>query len=198
MSSVPRPSKIELDSSGNSHLICVENDATDIVQARLEASEFITQNIKILQLGGIKVPDQRSQQAPSFHGGVICDLEPNIERFDLMANLRSRLTEICDRAYMGMRFYAIGSEQFVWHLRGYARSFGLAEEEINLEVVARESRNIYCSNCQLINSLVSNNIFICSGCGIKLEVLDHFSRLKNAYLGISADAESLEEPSKIK
>lgn len=182
MSSVPRPSKIDFDSSGNSHLVCVENNAIDIVRARLESSEFIPQNLKILQLGGIKNP------SAALH----------IEQFDSMANLRSRLTDIGDRAYMGMRFYAVGSEQFVWQLRGYARSFGLSEAEINLEVVDREFINIYCSNCQSINSLVSDNIFICSNCDIKLEVLDHFSRLKNAYLGISADAESIEEPSKVK
>lgn len=181
MSSVPRPSKIKFDSSGNSHLICVENDAIDIVRVRLESSEFISQNIAILQLGGTK---------------KLTSL--NIEQFDSIANLRLRLSELGGRAYMGMRFYAIGSEQFVWHLRGCARSFGLAEEEINLEVVARESKNVYCSNCQSINSLIRDNIFTCSNCGIKLEVLDHFSRLKNAYLGISADAESLEELSEVK
>lgn len=176
MSSVPRPTKIEFDSSGNSHLVCVENDAIDIVQARLESSEFIPQNIKILQLGGTKNPNT------ALH----------IEQFNSMANLKSRLTNIYDRATMGTRFYAIGSSQFVWHLRRYARSFGLSEAEISLEVVSNKAKNVYCSNCLVINSLVRDDIFICSGCEIKLEVAEHFSRLKNAYLGICANAETLE------
>ena len=85
---------------------------------------------------------------------------------------------------MGMRFYAIGSEQFVDNLTRYARSFGLSDEKISIEVVSKETKNVYCSNCMTINSSVLDNIFICSNCGIKLEVLEHFSRLKNAYLGI--------------
>ena len=181
MSSVPRPSKIEFDRSGNSHLICVENEAINLVFERLKAFEYILQNFTILQLVGAKKSEAAS----------------NIEQFDSIANLESRLIEICDRAYMGMRFYAVGSEQFVWHLRGCARSFGLSEESINLEVVDRQSKNIYCSNCQSINSSIDTTNPTCSSCGIKLEVIDHFSRLKNAYLGICADAESIEEPSKI-
>lgn len=182
MSSVPRQSKIKFNSLGHSHLICVENDAINIVRARLESSESIIQNIKILQLGGTE----------NLNAAL------NTEQFNSIADLRLRLIELCDRAYMGMRFYAIGSEQFVWHLKGCARTFGLSKEEMSLEVVERKFKNIYCSNCQSTNSLVCDDIFICYGCGIKLEVLDHFSRLKNAYLGISADAESLRKSSQVK
>ena len=176
MSSVPQPSKMQFDKSGNRHLLCVEGEAIDLVLPKLKSSEDAAENLKILHWS----------EAENVKSSL------DIERFNSIKNLESRLVEILDRALMGTRFYAIGSEQFVWHLRGYAHSFGLSEAEIGLEVVSKETKNIYCSNCLVINSVVRDNIFICSSCGIKLEVLEHFSRLKNAYLGICADAEIAE------
>lgn len=178
MLSVPQPTKLQFDLAGTRHLICVEAKEIDIVYNRLEELKHIPQNLQILLL------EEAEIKSKNF----------NIEQFDAVGSLKARLKEILDRAIMGMRFYAIGSEQFVWNLRGYARNFGLSEAEINLEVISRDAKNIYCSNCQSINALVKDNIFVCYNCGIKLEVMEHFSRLKNAYLGICADAESLKEP----
>ena len=180
MRSLPQSDKIEFDFSGNVHLICAEDRAIDIVLNKLNKPECNRDRLHILQLGTTKIKQ---------------DLK--IEQFCSIENLQARLIEILDRAMMGMRFYAIGSEQFVWNLRGCARSFGLSEAEISLEVIDSEAKNIYCSNCQTINHLVENNIFTCFNCGIELEVLEHFSRLKNAYLGICADAKNPEQLAKV-
>ena len=176
MSSVPQSSKIQFDSSGNRHLVCVEGKAIDLVSAKLKTLKYIPKNLKILHWSEVKNIQS-----------TLC-----IEQFDSLENLEFRLVEILDRASMGMRFYAIGSDRFVGNLTKYARSFGLSDEEISLEIVNKENKNIYCSNCLVINYLVRDNIFVCYNCGIKLEVIEHFSRLKNAYLGICADAESLQ------
>ena len=172
--------KIKFDLSGNVHLICAEYRAINLILDKLNNLEDNRDRIQILQLGTTKIKKTL-----------------RIEQFYSIENLQAKLIEILNRATMGMRFYAIGLEQFVWNLRGCARSFGLSEAEISLEVIGNEAKNIYCSNCQTINPLINSDIFTCSNCGIKLEVLEHFSRLKNAYLGICADAESIEEPSKI-
>ena len=176
MHSLPQSDKIEFDFFGNLHLICAEDRAIDIISNKLENFEYDRDRIQILQLGTTKIKQ---------------DLR--IEQFGSIENLQARLIEIFDRATMGLRFYAIGSEQFVWNLRSCARSFGLSEAEISLEVISNEAKNIYCSNCQTINPVVNSDIFTCSNCSIELEVLEHFSRLKNAYLGICADAENLEK-----
>ena len=181
MSSVLQSSKMQFDRSGNGHLLCVEGEAIKLVLAKLKTSEYISKNLKILH----------HNEAENVKNSL------DIEQFDSIKNLESRLTEILDRALMGTRFYAIGSEQFVGKLLKYARSFGLSEEEIGLEIVSKEIKNIYCSNCLTITPLVRDDIFICSNCGIKLEVVEHFSRLKNAYLGICADAE-IAEPFEVK
>ena len=171
MRSVPQPTKIKFDLSASRHLICVE-EAAILVYNRLNTLEHIPANLQIL-----------------FLGEAIERKDLDIEQFDSAENLAARLQKILEQAYMGTRFYAVGSEQFVQNLRGLARSFGMLEEEINLEIVNRKARNIYCSTCHIINPQVRTNIIICSGCGIKLEVWEHFSRLKNAYLGVCADAE---------
>lgn len=182
MSSIPQLSKIQFDRSGNRHLICVEGKAINLVW-EIESLEYLPKNIKILQLKKEKEHVARSLDT---------------EQFNSIACLKSRLSEILNHSCMGMRFYAVGSERFIWNLQGYVRSFGLAAEEINLEAVSHEVKDVYCSNCLTINSLVKSNIFICDSCGIKLEVIEHFSRLKNAYLGICADAESLEKLAEVK
>ncbi len=169
MSSVPQTTKLKFDLSASRHLICVEEAAIDLVYSRLNALEYIPINLQILYLGERK------------------DLD--IEQFDSTENLEARLQKILEQAYMGTRFYAVGSEQFVQNLKGLARSFGMSEQEINLEAVNKKARNIYCSTCHSINPQVQTNLITCSGCGIKLEVWEHFSRLKNAYLGVCADAE---------
>ena len=174
MRCLPQSYKIEFDLSGNAHLICAEDRAIYIILDKLKNLEDNRDRIQILQLGTEEIKQKTFR----------------IEQFLSIENLQARLIEILDRAIMGMRFYAIGSEQFVWKLRNCARSFGLSEAEISLEVIDSEAKNIYCSNCLTINPLVNSDIFICSNCRIELEVLEHFSRLKNAYLGICADAEN--------
>ena len=180
MFSILQSSKMQFE-SGNRYLVCVEGKAINLVLTKLTILEHIPENLKILQWSKTEA-----------------EISLDREQFDSIENLESRLVEILDRASMGMRFYAIGSEQFIGHICRYALSFGLSEAEIELEVVTKETKNIYCSNCLVINSLVRDNIFICSNCGIKLEVLEHFSRLKNAYLGICANAESLAEPLEVR
>ena len=172
---------MQFDKTGNRHLLCVQGEAIKSVLIKLETSKHTLNNLKILQWG-------KTENVESTL---------DIERFDLVENLESRLVEILNRAFVGIRFYAIGSEHFIGNLLRYVRSYGLSEAEIGIEIVSKETRNVYCSNCLVINSLVRNNILICSNCGIKLEVLEHFSCLKNAYLGICADAE-IAEPSEVK
>lgn len=175
MLSLPQSDKIEFDFSGKSHLICAENQAINIIYNKLKAVEYIPDNIQILQLGITEI-----------------ELEVlNIKQFLAIENLQAELSKILNCAYMGLRFYAVGSERFVWNLRGYVRKLGLSEDEISIEVVDRQVRDIYCSNCRTINYLVNFDICTCNNCGIKLKTLEHFSNLKNAYLGICADAESL-------
>ena len=176
MSSVLQSSKIQFDRSGNRHLVCVEDEAIKLILTELKTSEYTPKNLKILHWSkaeNVKRP-------------------LNIEQLNSIENLELRLVEILERATMGTRFYAIGSEQFVANLLRHARNSGLSDEEISVEIVSKETKNIYCSNCLTINLSVRDSVFICTNCGIKLEVLEHFSRLKNAYLGICADAETLE------
>lgn len=173
---------MQFDRSGNRHLICVENRAVDSALAKLQDFECNLNRIKILQ----------------WRATLNVRNTVDIECFDLITDLEARLIEILDRASMGMRFYAIGSGIFVFNCGNYARNFGLAEEDISLEIVSNRAKNVYCSNCLIINPSVRDNIFICSGCNTKLEAVEHFSRLKNACLGICADVETTEESSKVK
>ncbi|MBE9046503.1 hypothetical protein IQ255_19170 [Pleurocapsales cyanobacterium LEGE 10410] len=160
MLSIPQVTKLQFDLSGSRHLICVEDEAIEIVYTRMAELKRIPENLQILQTGAT----------------VISRKDLKVEQFDSVRNLKDRLREILDRAMMGMRFYGVGSERFVWDLNRCARSFGLSEEEISLETSDRGSKNIYCANCQTINCVDNTDVFTCYSCGTKLEVLEHFSR----------------------
>ena len=103
----------------------------------------------------------------------------------LLIALKRRLAE----ERMGLRLYVIGTEPFLWSVRGVASDFGMAAEEVHLYATGTGARRVFCNHCRTISDGVTTNIFKCSGCGAHLFVRDHFSRRINAFAGVQVDAE---------
>jgi predicted RNA-binding Zn-ribbon protein involved in translation (DUF1610 family) len=104
----------------------------------------------------------------------------------LLIALRRRLKD----ERMGLRLYAIGTEPFLWNVRGLASEFGMTAEEVQLYATGSAARRVFCNHCRTITSGVTTNVFQCSGCGAHLFVRDHFSRHLNAFAGVQVDAEA--------
>ncbi len=91
---------------------------------------------------------------------------------------------------LGWHLVVAGSEPFLWDIHGVALEHGLLEGEITLIPEARSHRRVFCAHCRAMTEPVTVSPATCHGCGLTLEVRDHFSRRLGAYLGVRIDAET--------
>ncbi|WP_431313223.1 dimethylamine monooxygenase subunit DmmA family protein [Vreelandella arctica] len=106
-------------------------------------------------------------------------------RDDLPAMLAAQLNELT----LGCHVIAAGSEAFLWDVHTLAMAQGLLEAEITLLPSEDKYRRVFCAHCRFLNEPVSVSPTQCQGCGLTLEVRDHFSRRLGAYMGVCIDAE---------
>lgn len=85
--------------------------------------------------------------------------------------------------------YLAGTEPFIWRVASYARQAGLRPDQIQMMTPVTRERHLFCCHCYQITEGVTYSPFICAGCGLSLEVTDHFARLHSAYFGYQANAE---------
>lgn len=180
MNSISNSTEFQLDNSGFRHLVCAEGNTINVVIWHIQELEYKPKNLDLFYLA----KDLEQENA-------IVAKSSNTNYFNSMESLIARLRETFSCAYMGTRFYAVGSQQFIWDLKNYAFSLGLGSSEIVLSVVGDRTKRVFCSTCHGINTHVTTNIFNCLHCSIKLEVWSHYSQLKNAYLGVCANAEEV-------
>lgn len=125
------------------------------------------------------------------------DKEGRMEIFDREAwrSFRS-VTQLLDTLHhrlagerMGLRLYASGPEDFLWHVHNAARDAGMDKHEVFLCQTGSWARRIHCVHCRTFNGGVTTTIVRCAGCGANLFVRDHFSRRLSAFMGVKIDAE---------
>lgn len=113
-----------------------------------------------------------------------------ITRFEDKDALLKGLPEVLKQCFMGTRLYICGSEAFLWKVQQVAKEFGMHESEIDMELFGSSARRVYCPHCETMNEGVTSDIADCTGCGLSLVNIDHFSRNLGAYLGFRVDAEN--------
>ncbi|AVV32890.1 hypothetical protein C8233_03670 [Halomonas sp. SF2003] len=84
----------------------------------------------------------------------------------------------------------IGSEHFVWQVANLAQQQGLLLDDMVMLPVAALGRHVFCVHCQQVSEHVIHSPAACDGCGLMLEVRDHFSKRLGAYMGVRIDAEA--------
>ena len=100
------------------------------------------------------------------------------------------LSALLAASYMGIRVYAVGPEAFLWDVDRRAQGFGFGKYEVVKVPAGSVARRVYCCHCKTIDSGIAHNIHACSGCGMVLQVRDHFSRRHGAFMGVRVDAEA--------
>lgn len=105
------------------------------------------------------------------------------------AALHQALSDRLGRASIGLQLYLCGDEAFLWPLHALARDAGLQAEEIHLLRHGEARRAVYCAHCASVQLAGAADHHACQGCGVRLEVRQHFSRRLGAYLGVCADAD---------
>lgn len=113
-----------------------------------------------------------------------------VSRFEDRDALLKALPEILENSFMGTHLYISGAEVFLWKVQHIAHKFGMHKSEMNMELNGSLARRVYCPHCETMNEGVTTDIAECSGCGLALVNVDHFSREMGAYLGYRVDAEN--------
>ncbi|WP_152483984.1 dimethylamine monooxygenase subunit DmmA family protein [Halomonas sp. THAF5a] len=117
------------------------------------------------------------------------DLGPRRTEPAIWKRFEPKLLETLKESTVGCRLVVIGSEAFLWDVRGFAVAHGLVDEEILLYPMAGQGRRVFCAHCRTFTEGVHVSPVACTGCGCYLEVRDHFSRRLGAYMGVRVDAE---------
>ncbi|QRG04855.1 hypothetical protein EZH22_17045 [Xanthobacter dioxanivorans] len=112
-----------------------------------------------------------------------------VRTFRSTPHLFSALEERLARETMGLRFYAVGPEPFLWDAYGMGERAGLSRQEMGFAHVGPKARRIFCVHCREVMEKVTTSIVTCTGCGAALFVRDHFSRRLAAFMGVQIDAE---------
>ncbi len=112
-----------------------------------------------------------------------------LRKFRATADLKTNLSHRLQRAPVGLRLYAVGTEAFLWDINNIAAAAGLGPGEIFLAQAGSLRRRVYCTHCKTMNEDVTTSIVTCSACGASLFVRDHFSRRLAAFMGVAVDAE---------
>jgi dimethylamine monooxygenase subunit C len=96
-------------------------------------------------------------------------------------------------ARVGLRVMAAGPELTVLDVLRTARAAGAIDEELRLFVTDARVRRVQCPHCHehTEGEVAIGGVLPCSGCGRRLFVYHHVSRLHGAYLGFMVDAEEL-------
>ncbi|MFC3609473.1 dimethylamine monooxygenase subunit DmmA family protein [Stutzerimonas tarimensis] len=115
-------------------------------------------------------------------GGPLLVLSPRSvgQRFEEM------LGESLGKAQVGTRLYVCGDEAFLWQVRALARQAGLLDEEIEM-FRSGARRRLYCVHCSTLQDIGEVDSSVCTGCGVRLMVRNHFSRRLGAYAGVCLD-----------
>jgi hypothetical protein len=169
------PQSLIFDPAGRAHLVALSGN---------EAAELVSRTLPP-PCGPISVLTVNSD-APAFRGVSGFNIEP----CDDEASLLERARTILEESTMGIRVYAVGPEAFLWLVDGVAQGFGFGKYEVVKLPVGSIARRLYCSHCKTVDYPVTDNLHCCSGCGLTLQVRDHFSRRLGAFMGVRADAEA--------
>ncbi len=159
-----------LDPSGLAHLIVTSLDTPP------EGIEDSFDNIEVWTV------KHAGPGVPVLAAGGIRPFRSTTEQLAQLGHRLGRMTA-------GLRFYAIGSEAFIWDAYNIAIAAGMHPSEIFLHRAGPFVRRVYCSHCRTMVEDVPANIVTCPSCEASLFVRDHFSRRLAAFMGVKVDAE---------
>ncbi|MBM7570189.1 dimethylamine monooxygenase subunit DmmA family protein [Aquibacillus albus] len=76
--------------------------------------------------------------------------------------------------------------ELVRTIKRQAIEIGFSEQEMRLLQVGEKKEKLFCVKCYHYNNLTDEHTVVCNHCQTKLDVSEHYSRVKEAYLGYIA------------
>jgi dimethylamine monooxygenase subunit C len=153
----------------------------------------------ILDLAGIASPDF-FEKAQIFYvptRGATGDFETRLtarrphayNASPSIAAMLPRLSQTLSTARMGLQLYLAGTEGLIGQTTKVATDYGIHHDAIMTEHRGSMARRVQCVHCKGITEEVKTQPVICSHCGLRLLVRDHYSRRIAAFQGVCIDAE---------
>jgi dimethylamine monooxygenase subunit C len=153
----------------------------------------------ILDLAGIASPDF-FEKAQIFYvptRGAAGDFETRLTALrphaynasPSIAAMLPRLSQTLSTARMGLQLYLAGTEGLIGRATKVATEYGIHHDAIMTEHRGSMARRVQCVHCKGITEEVKTQPVICSHCGLRLLVRDHYSRRIAAFQGVCIDAE---------
>lgn len=115
----------------------------------------------------------------------VIQIDKHVSSDRLQEEMKNRLS----RQKMGTYLYIAVEWKRLDQLRKIAEEVGFTSEEASFIGVGTRNITVFCCRCHGLNILSEDAIesgnykIICSFCKIPLSVSDHYSKLRNAYLG---------------
>jgi hypothetical protein len=176
------PDRLVLDPAGRRHVVaCLGAEAAAVLAETLAdpANPPIDASVRVLLAGAVAVPVS-SNRVPAVEAVLFRD----------ETHLLAELSHLLENARMGLRLYGIGPESFLWAVDRLAQPHAFGKGEVVKFPTGSEARRIYCCHCKAVTAGVTDSIHVCAGCGLVLQVRDHFSRRLGAFMAVRADAEA--------
>ena len=176
----PTYRKLALDPEGARHLLLV--DRAEIPPEAFADGPGLAGPVETWLMAGTSraIPGPLEPDAPA----------PMQRAFRSRPHMLERLAHRLGAETMGLRLYAVGTEDFVWDVQRAGIEAGLSAPEIHLTHVGSLRRRVICVHCHTVTEGVTTSIVPCPGCGAHLFVRDHFSRRLGGFQGVQVDAEA--------
>lgn len=172
----PKYVPFELVSTARAHLIVAESP-----EVLSDHSIFTTEEAP-LEFWAV-VRDCRASVEETIINGI------DTSHFRSTSHLMDRLSYRLASETIGLHLYVIGTEPFMWDVIKLAKQLGMNSDEYHLTHHGSQKRRVYCVHCKALTEGITTNIAVCSGCGARLFVRDHFSKRLAAFMGVQVDAE---------
>lgn len=111
----------------------------------------------------------------------------SFEEIHLNRRCSSEVDDLLGKQKIGTYLYVAAGREKLREVICLAEKLGYSSQEAQFIRVGEEDRRVFCSRCHFIsrveNTVNTGQCITCIACGMKLEMSDHYSPIKDAYLG---------------
>ncbi|MGD6870706.1 hypothetical protein ACQCU1_00775 [Sutcliffiella horikoshii] len=115
----------------------------------------------------------------------------SFEEIHLILECSSEVDRKLEMQKIGTFLYVAAEGKKLRKVLSMATKLGYSPEEAQYIIVGKEEKRIFCCRCHVISSVcgesIKRGILNCPACSLKLELSDHYSPIKDAYLGYVAE-----------
>ncbi|MGD6776106.1 dimethylamine monooxygenase subunit DmmA family protein [Sutcliffiella horikoshii] len=122
---------------------------------------------------------------------ILSNEKMSFEEIHLLSECSSEVDRKLERQKMGTFLYVAAEGNKLRKVLSMATKLGYSPEEAQYIMVEKEEKRIFCCRCHVISIVcgesIKRGILNCPACSLKLELSDHYSPIKDAYLGYVAE-----------